>query len=155
MATLSNRDRIGKGLELLAEGLLPFIESRMTSAASQVGGDWVRLIAARDEAKHGKAARLSKDDPALLLRVLTEDWRVFSGELGRVEQSFASELRDVRNRHAHNDSFTGDDTYRALDTMERLLTAAGAPDQADACLLYTSDAADERSSVDLGGRRII
>ena len=33
------------------------------------------------------------------------------------------------------------------------------PDMADAqsaiCLLYTSDAADERSSVDLGGRRII
>ena len=27
--------------------------------------------------------------------------------------------------------------------------------QAAACLLYTSDAADERSSVDLGGRRII
>ena len=25
----------------------------------------------------------------------------------------------------------------------------------DRCLLYTSDAADERSSVDLGGRRII
>ena len=28
-----------------------------------------------------------------------------------------------------------------------------APDES--CLLYTSDAADERSSVDLGGRRII
>ena len=27
--------------------------------------------------------------------------------------------------------------------------------RASACLLYTSDAADERSSVDLGGRRII
>ena len=27
--------------------------------------------------------------------------------------------------------------------------------QDDRCLLYTSDAADERSSVDLGGRRII
>ena len=27
--------------------------------------------------------------------------------------------------------------------------------QLGACLLYTSDAADERSSVDLGGRRII
>ena len=27
--------------------------------------------------------------------------------------------------------------------------------QLDVCLLYTSDAADERSSVDLGGRRII
>ena len=28
-------------------------------------------------------------------------------------------------------------------------------DQVEVCLLYTSDAADERSSVDLGGRRII
>ena len=28
-------------------------------------------------------------------------------------------------------------------------------DQNTGCLLYTSDAADERSSVDLGGRRII
>ena len=27
--------------------------------------------------------------------------------------------------------------------------------QSSTCLLYTSDAADERSSVDLGGRRII
>ena len=30
-----------------------------------------------------------------------------------------------------------------------------AVEQFFACLLYTSDAADERSSVDLGGRRII
>ena len=29
------------------------------------------------------------------------------------------------------------------------------PAQFTVCLLYTSDAADERSSVDLGGRRII
>ena len=33
--------------------------------------------------------------------------------------------------------------------------AAVAADHLDICLLYTSDAADERSSVDLGGRRII
>ena len=36
--------------------------------------------------------------------------------------------------------------------------AVGTPNSSDqiaACLLYTSDAADERSSVDLGGRRII
>ena len=29
------------------------------------------------------------------------------------------------------------------------------PERTSPCLLYTSDAADERSSVDLGGRRII
>ena len=32
---------------------------------------------------------------------------------------------------------------------------AGSLAQLHRCLLYTSDAADERSSVDLGGRRII
>ena len=31
----------------------------------------------------------------------------------------------------------------------------GISNQVNPCLLYTSDAADERSSVDLGGRRII
>ena len=31
----------------------------------------------------------------------------------------------------------------------------GEDDGRSGCLLYTSDAADERSSVDLGGRRII
>ena len=35
-----------------------------------------------------------------------------------------------------------------------MVTSAQAA-QRTACLLYTSDAADERSSVDLGGRRII
>ena len=33
--------------------------------------------------------------------------------------------------------------------------AFGQPRQDQPCLLYTSDAADERSSVDLGGRRIL
>ena len=50
--------------------------------------------------------------------------------------------------------------------VDRVLAAAGRSRATDrdnrlsgmnrnACLLYTSDAADERSSVDLGGRRII
>ena len=39
---------------------------------------------------------------------------------------------------------------RNFDELKRALIA-----MQTACLLYTSDAADERSSVDLGGRRII
>ena len=43
-----------------------------------------------------------------------------------------------------------------LFTTPKLLEAlAEKIDLYEACLLYTSDAADERSSVDLGGRRII
>ena len=40
-------------------------------------------------------------------------------------------------------------------SQARLMAAIGKQLDVDACLLYTSDAADERSSVDLGGRRII
>ena len=42
---------------------------------------------------------------------------------------------------------------RARVVEDRL--AEGPRDERGGCLLYTSDAADERSSVDLGGRRII
>ena len=42
-----------------------------------------------------------------------------------------------------------DEVYPDEATMQRAFTQVGI------CLLYTSDAADERSSVDLGGRRII
>ena len=54
---------------------------------------------------------------------------------------------------------------RSLDTVFDFTNVAGPRMQLDSagclfgkrhvCLLYTSDAADERSSVDLGGRRII
>ena len=127
---LSNRERVGKGFELLAIGLEPFVE-RVMSAAAPAGRDWAELLAARDQARHGSTRTVSKSDPQVQLRVLTEEWRVFGDRLSRVDQSFASELRDARNKWAHNDSFTGDDTYRVLDTMERLLTSAGAPEQAD------------------------
>ena len=45
---------------------------------------------------------------------------------------------------------------RALALVGRLSgQRAAAAQRGRRCLLYTSDAADERSSVDLGGRRII
>ena len=49
-------------------------------------------------------------------------------------------------------SFTTPDTLR-FEKLNAVITFCGV--EACSCLLYTSDAADERSSVDLGGRRII
>ena len=48
----------------------------------------------------------------------------------------------------------GDPIHDALERRERR-PLADYRRLAGLCLLYTSDAADERSSVDLGGRRII
>ena len=47
-----------------------------------------------------------------------------------------------------------DEHHLALRVVEGQQRLVG-DDELRACLLYTSDAADERSSVDLGGRRII
>ena len=41
------------------------------------------------------------------------------------------------------------------NSLKLIITGAVAAPAVIACLLYTSDAADERSSVDLGGSRII
>ena len=43
----------------------------------------------------------------------------------------------------------------AIGLRGRFGRGDGRPPRSGPCLLYTSDAADERSSVDLGGRRII
>jgi predicted AAA+ superfamily ATPase len=127
---LSNRDRVGRGFELLAKGLEPFVDRRMTAAAPS-GTDWVIMISERDRQRHGTSWTNSKSDPQLLLRMLTEEWRVFRNDLSRGQQAWASELREVRNRWAHGDGFNDQDTARALDTMARLLQAVGAVDQAD------------------------
>ena len=60
-----------------------------------------------------------------------ESWNdVFRLTLGPAERSLVSELRDHRNRWAHQEAFSGDDAYRVLDSAGRLLTAVSAP-QAD------------------------
>ena len=126
---LSNKEKVGRGFELLATGLRPFVDRFMTAAAPK-GQDWLALIEARDATRHGVAKTYMVDDPRLLLRVLTEERRVFGKALSSAQYSYASELREVGNKWAHDPSISSDDAGRALDTMERLLTAVGAAPQA-------------------------
>ena len=60
----------------------------------------------------------------------------------------------IRDRHRAADP-QADEHRRVAPRVDDAQVAEGEEDDAQICLLYTSDAADERSSVDLGGRRII
>lgn len=117
---LSNRDRVDRSLQTLAEGLAPFVDRHM-QAATPGPRHWLEVWGERDGGR-----TLSLDDPQVLLRSMTESWRAFERTLGRNERSWASELRETRNRWAHGDPFSADDTYRALDTTERMLSSVSA-----------------------------
>jgi predicted AAA+ superfamily ATPase len=131
---VSNLERVGKGLELLNKGLQPFVERELKAAYRD---RWIIEIepslheTQRPPAK-GKAPAVPWDTQALPA-VMWDHWNaVFKNTLGQAERTLVSELREVRNRWAHQKAFTTDDAYRALDSMVRLLSAVSAPDQAEA-----------------------
>jgi predicted AAA+ superfamily ATPase len=125
--SISNRERVGRGLDILREGLYPFIEREMKT----IHGDrWltVALNCLPDNYTVRKASEAAvRDDVSALLIVIWEQWNeVFRQTLGRGDRSLVSELRDTRNAWAHNSSFSLDDAYRALDSISRLLSAVSA-----------------------------
>jgi predicted AAA+ superfamily ATPase len=122
---VTNHERVGRALGLMTQGLAPFVERE---CRAKYGGNWVARMAVAT-AQSGE--RVSATDAQFLLRVVWDEWNaVFRNVLGRSERTYVSELRDIRNRWAHQDAFSGDDAYRALDSMHRLLLAVSAADQA-------------------------
>jgi Swt1-like HEPN/NPCBM/NEW2 domain len=126
---LSNRDLVGKAFELLAEGLEPFVEYHVKGVVPG-GMDWGDWLSKRLY-KRNSGMTVSKTDPLVLLRVIVQEEKVFKDVLSRAERSHAQELWECRNNWAHNAVFNESDTQRLLDTIERLLRAAGAVIEAD------------------------
>jgi hypothetical protein len=126
---IQNKDRISRALELLRDGLIPFVESELKG---RLGPDWLRRIEASRERglTRGREGKISWDSQALL-KVMIDNWQsVFKYPLGHLERAWVGELLDVRNRFAHEQPFNADDTHRALDTSQRLLAAVSAGRQA-------------------------
>src|SRR5258708_2563470 len=127
---ITNQERVGKGMELLRAGLAPFVDREVQSA---VKAGTVRMDAVRRFAEDPMLGNkpIQQWDASGLLKLTWETWNdVFKRTLGFAERSLVSELRDVRNKWAHQNPFTSDDADRALDSIARLLTAVSAP-QAD------------------------
>jgi predicted AAA+ superfamily ATPase len=118
-------------LATVNSGLTPFVEREMKSA---FGGKWFSTAKERlGSGLHlGGTEQAPEWDTAALLRVLWDCWNeVFAKILGRAERSLVNELGDVRNKWAHQKTFSTDDAYRALDTMSRLLNAVAAAKEVD------------------------
>lgn len=126
---ITNQDRVGKAMELLRAGLAPFVEREFANLHLGKAAETARAYLNDDRTVANKP--IIEWDVAALLRLMWESWNnVFSRTLGRAERSVLQELRDYRNKWAHQEGFSGDDTDRALDSTSRLLTAISAS-QAD------------------------
>lgn len=139
MAT-SNIERVGQGLEILRKGLSPFILREFKSFYKekwwQDGVEAALSGAVGREAINKKGTpdeRFEKLDVQALLVLMWDAWNnVFQNQLGHTGRSYVSELREVRNKWAHQQSFTTEDAHRALDTMARLLSMIGASEEKNA-----------------------
>ena len=127
---ITNQERVGKALELLKDGLGPFVE-REVQDKIKAGGVHMDTIRRFVDDPHRTDKPIDQWDVAALLKLMWETWNdVFRTVLGHAERSLVSEIRDHRNKWAHQDSFSSDDADRTLDSIARLLTAVSAP-QAD------------------------
>ena len=122
----TNHNRIGEALELLNEGLLPFVERELQSV---YGDKWKKQTA---ELFPVNSYDEINWDTSAILKVMWDAWNaVFRNTLGHAERSLVSELRKVRNDWAHQNQFNSDDAYRAMDSASRLLDAVSAGPQAE------------------------
>lgn len=104
----SMNDTISRGLELLASGLRPYVATHAASA----------------QLNERVLSDIERGDAQFLLVFMWDRWNeLFRDDLSFVERSLISELRDFRNRWAHQSQLTELDTYRILDDIERLLQA--------------------------------
>ena len=127
---ITNRDRVGSAIDTLKSGLAPFVSREFINHHKGLS-DQV-LQQAIGEPVHDAKGHFSSMDAAALLRLMWESWNeVYRDTLGHAERSLVSELRDIRNRWAHQESFPSDDAYRALDSIHRLLTAVSSQEASE------------------------
>ena len=127
---LSNNERVGKALELLNTGLRPFVLQQMQTVYGPRAAEEARATLKLNESRKLAGAEDGLWDTHAMLVIMWDRWNdVFRNTLGFAERSLVSELREVRNKWAHQQVFSTDDTYRALDSISRLL-ASISPDHA-------------------------
>ena len=117
---LTNHERVGKAIDLLTKGLKPFVVRQIQTFYKD---NWQQAIPMPPGERQTLGPnQIPHVDAQALLALMWDEWnQVFRNTLGHAERSIVSELRDVRNKWAHQKTFSTDDAYRAIDSIGRLL----------------------------------
>tara|TARA_B100000212_G_scaffold336040_1_gene308817 strand:+ start:6399 stop:9659 length:3261 start_codon:yes stop_codon:yes gene_type:complete len=117
---ISNRDRIGKTLDILRDGLLPFLSSQFDE---KLGSNW------KSELPYNFK---NLNDINVLLKLFMEHWRnIFKKILSDSDRAYVSEILESRHKWAHSEAMSSDDVDRYLDTAIRFCKNINAVDEAE------------------------
>lgn len=126
---ITNYERVGKALNVLKDELGPFVERELKSQYQQSWFEEVKTSLSPQQLSFAGTEEDPFGDITTVLTVIWNQWNtVFRRTLGQAERTLVSELRDIRNKWAHQTPFSTDDAYRALDSAARLLTAISSPE---------------------------
>ncbi len=121
---ITNNEIISKALDLLRDGLAPKCEETWKGV---YGGGWLKSIG---RLLLPPEREPSTTDVSFLLKAMKATWNdVFGRAFHPSVRSLVFEAAVARNRWAHQEQLSSDDTNRALDSMERLLDAFGNVEQ--------------------------
>ena len=127
---ITNHERVGKMLELLRSGLGPFVERELKNSYQDNWLEETKRPLRGLQLEIPGTAEKPEWDAAVILLTMWNHWNtVFKNTLGHTERSIVSELREVRNKWAHQRPFSSDDAYRALDSAGRLLSSVSAANE--------------------------
>src|SRR5712691_7219999 len=122
-----NWERVGRALDILREGLKPFIKQKMQATFGQ---RWLQEanVSLRDHHLTSTPAGELTADTQALLQILWDRPGLFN--LGDTEKTLVRELRQTRRDWAHQKEFSDKDALRAHDNIQLLLIFASASSQA-------------------------
>lgn len=128
MAALSNKERVGRVLDLTAAGLAPWMTDLLTRKYGETWQAQVRAAAGtgpRDFADQ-------TDDPSYLFWVFDKQWHtLFRDQVSHEEKRCVSALWDARKQWAHGGKFSDEQAERVLSDGEHLLRQIGSVKLAD------------------------
>ena len=121
----TNHARVGEALDTLNKGLRPFVERELRAAFKDTWEQTVSAILRKDggAVKSATGGEINWDTQNLLL-IMWETWSgVFRNTLGHTERAIVSELREVRNRWAHQTALMNNGAANCVNRPWRLLKA--------------------------------
>jgi predicted AAA+ superfamily ATPase len=128
MASLTNKERVGRALDLVAAGLGPWMTTQLHA---KYGVGWPAEVG-RTAGLTGRDATPNQSDAAYLFWVLDKQWHgLFKEQLSYEDKRAVSALWDARKEWAHGERISSERTERVLMDSEHILRSIGAVQQAD------------------------